>query len=81
MISDLAVIVPAADVEDHIANRLEGINAARRHLKGSVAGRRIHVEVIVFSTTVTTPPPESSPVTRACSPLPVERERSAQPDA
>ena len=47
MISDLAVIVPAADEEDHIANSLEAINEARLHLKGSAAGRRIHVEVIV----------------------------------
>jgi cellulose synthase/poly-beta-1,6-N-acetylglucosamine synthase-like glycosyltransferase len=47
MISDLAVIVPAADEEDHIANSLRAINAARLHLKGSVTGRRVHVEVIV----------------------------------
>ena len=47
MISDLAVIVPAADEEDHIANSLEAINEARLHLKASAAGRQVHVEVIV----------------------------------
>jgi cellulose synthase/poly-beta-1,6-N-acetylglucosamine synthase-like glycosyltransferase len=47
MISDLAVVVPAVDEEDHIANSLEAINKARLHLKGSAGGRRIHVEVII----------------------------------
>ena len=45
MIRDVAVIVPAADEEDHIANSLEAINEARLHLKAT--GRQIHVEVIV----------------------------------
>jgi glycosyltransferase involved in cell wall biosynthesis len=47
MISDVAVIVPAADEEDHIADSLKAIRAARLHLQGDAVGRRIHVEVIV----------------------------------
>jgi GT2 family glycosyltransferase len=47
MISDLAVILPAADEQDHIADSLKAIDAARLHLKDGAAGRRVHVKVIV----------------------------------